>query len=85
MNLHSLTLMSCCSLFCRCYNYWFWVPVVAPLVGGVFGSLMYLIFIDWQLPDPDQLERISTISEKLAKKQPVTTLEKGDELNAVHF
>ncbi|CAI5662313.1 unnamed protein product [Oreochromis niloticus] len=68
-----------------CYNYWFWVPVVAPLVGGVFGSLMYLIFIDWQLPDPDQLERISTISEKLAKKQPVTTLEKGDELKAMHF
>lgn len=64
-----LTVMSCCSLFCRCYNYWFWVPLVAPLVGGVFGSLMYLIFIDWQLPDPDQLERISTISEKLAKKE----------------
>ncbi|XP_053699894.1 aquaporin-10a [Synchiropus splendidus] len=35
-----------------CYNYWFWVPVIAPLIGGVVGSCMYLIFIDWHLPDP---------------------------------
>ncbi|KAM9782795.1 aquaporin-10a [Neosynchiropus ocellatus] len=35
-----------------CYNYWFWVPVIAPLIGGVAGSCMYLIFIDWHLPDP---------------------------------
>ncbi|KAK7886811.1 hypothetical protein WMY93_026432 [Mugilogobius chulae] len=32
-----------------CYNYWFWVPLVAPLVGGILGSLIYLVFIEWQL------------------------------------
>uniref|UniRef100_A0A8C2ZBC9 Aquaporin 10a n=1 Tax=Cyclopterus lumpus TaxID=8103 RepID=A0A8C2ZBC9_CYCLU len=32
-----------------CYNYWFWVPLVAPLIGGVIGSFMYLIFIHWHL------------------------------------
>lgn len=53
---------------------------MAPLVGGVFGSLMYLIFIDWQLPDPNELERISTISEKLAKKEI-----RDKELKAVNF
>ncbi|XP_062311614.1 aquaporin-10a, partial [Osmerus eperlanus] len=36
-----------------CYNYWFWVPLVAPLLGGLVGTLFYLIFIDWHLPDPD--------------------------------
>lgn len=41
-----------------CYNYWFWVPLVAPLVGGVMGSFLYLIFIDWQLPELHQPERL---------------------------
>ncbi|XP_037130455.1 aquaporin-10a [Syngnathus acus] len=36
-----------------CYNYWFWVPLVGPLLGGVSGSLLYLMFIHWHLPDPD--------------------------------
>uniref|UniRef100_A0A8C6TQV4 Aquaporin 10a n=1 Tax=Neogobius melanostomus TaxID=47308 RepID=A0A8C6TQV4_9GOBI len=30
---------------------WFWVPLVAPLIGGVVGTLTYLVFIEWQLPD----------------------------------
>lgn len=37
-----------------CYNYWFWVPLVAPLVGGVMGSFLYLLFIEWQLPEAPQ-------------------------------
>ncbi|XP_076010039.1 aquaporin-10a [Genypterus blacodes] len=36
-----------------CYNYWFWVPLVAPMLGALSGTLMYLVFIHWQLPDPD--------------------------------
>ncbi|XP_061737986.1 aquaporin-10a isoform X3 [Nerophis ophidion] len=39
-------------LFLRCYNYWFWVPMVAPLIGGVLGSVVYVSFIHWHLP-PD--------------------------------
>lgn len=37
----------------RCFNYWFWVPLVAPMLGGTVGSAMYLIFIQWHLPDSD--------------------------------
>ncbi|XP_040901385.1 aquaporin-10a isoform X1 [Toxotes jaculatrix] len=69
-----------------CYNYWFWVPLVAPPIGGVLGSLMYLIFIHWHLPDPDPPENhstLSTISDKI--KQPATTWENGIELKAAHF
>ncbi|XP_029359277.1 aquaporin-10a [Echeneis naucrates] len=69
-----------------CYNYWFWVPLVAPLIGGVLGSCMYLIFIHWHLPDhdpPENLPTISTLSEKV--KQPITRWEDGEELKAVHF
>ncbi|XP_038567363.1 aquaporin-10a [Micropterus salmoides] len=69
-----------------CYNYWFWVPVVAPLIGGVIGTFMYLVFIDWHLPDPDlpeSLSTLSTISDKI--KQPSTTWDNGVELKAANF
>ncbi|XP_023117619.1 aquaporin-10a [Amphiprion ocellaris] len=69
-----------------CYNYWFWVPLVAPNVGAVLGSFIYLVFIQWQLPDPEPPENASslfTISNKV--KQPATTWENGDELKAERF
>ncbi|XP_061676909.1 aquaporin-10a isoform X1 [Syngnathoides biaculeatus] len=45
-----------------CYNYWFWVPLVAPLLGGVSGSFLYLIFIHWHLPDSDPPKDVDTPS-----------------------
>ncbi|MFT7805162.1 aquaporin-10 [Arapaima gigas] len=36
-----------------CYNYWFWVPLVAPMLGSIIGCCMYLVFIQWHLPDPE--------------------------------
>ncbi|XP_054477363.1 aquaporin-10a isoform X2 [Anoplopoma fimbria] len=69
-----------------CYNYWFWVPLVAPLIGGVVGTFIYLIFIHWHLPDPDPPERLSTvptISEKI--RQPSTTWDNGVELKSAHL
>ena len=29
------------------------MPLVAPMIGAVMGTLMYKVFIEWQLPDPD--------------------------------
>ncbi|XP_059195761.1 uncharacterized protein LOC131976653 [Centropristis striata] len=69
-----------------CYNYWFWVPLVAPLIGGVIGTFIYLIFIHWHLPDPDppeSLPTVSTISEKI--KQPITTWDSAVDLKAARF
>ncbi|KAM9852096.1 aquaporin-10a [Aulostomus maculatus] len=66
-----------------CYNYWFWVPLVAPLIGGVFGTLMYLVFIKWHLPDPDpptDLPCLSTISDNI--KQPTIMRDSGHELKS---
>jgi hypothetical protein len=31
-------------------NYWFWVPVVGPLVGGVLGAVVYHALIGHILP-----------------------------------
>ncbi|XP_070691298.1 aquaporin-10a [Pempheris klunzingeri] len=66
-----------------CYNYWFWVPLVAPLIGAISGTFMYLIFIHWHLPDPDPPENLSslyTISDKI--KQPDTSWENEVEKTA---
>lgn len=73
-------------LISRCYNYWFWVPVVAPLIGSVIGSTMYVIFISLHLPDPDQPETFSTdfhISEKV--KQPSPKSDDGGDLKMARF
>ncbi|KAM6967467.1 aquaporin-10a [Aplochiton taeniatus] len=45
-----------------CYNYWFWVPLVAPPLGGVLGSTMYLVFIEWHLPEPEPSENVQISS-----------------------
>uniref|UniRef100_A0A8C6NU76 Aquaporin 10a n=1 Tax=Nothobranchius furzeri TaxID=105023 RepID=A0A8C6NU76_NOTFU len=70
-----------------CYNYWFWVPLVAPPIGGVLGSFMYLIFIHWQLPDPEppaSLTVVDTVSNK-ANKPATTMWEKEEELKSTHL
>uniref|UniRef100_A0A674B9Z2 Aquaporin 10a n=1 Tax=Salmo trutta TaxID=8032 RepID=A0A674B9Z2_SALTR len=47
-----------------CYNYWFWVPMMAPLLGGMLGSGMYLVFIAWHLPDLPTNRPIDSSSTK---------------------
>ncbi|XP_028280819.1 aquaporin-10a isoform X2 [Parambassis ranga] len=68
-----------------CYSYWFWVPLVAPPIGGILGSFMYLIFIHWQLPDPDPPEHRASLSISDNLKQPPSTWEKEDEWKTSHF
>jgi glycerol uptake facilitator protein len=38
----------------RSHNGYFWVPLVAPLVGGVCGTLLYDLTIGRHLPDPEE-------------------------------
>lgn len=55
-------------------------------MGGVLGALMYLIFIHWQLPEPEtheKLSTLSTISDKI--KEPSATWEKEVELKAAYL
>jgi glycerol uptake facilitator protein len=36
------------------HGYYFWVPLVAPLLGGVFGATLYDLAVHSQLPAPDE-------------------------------
>ncbi|VDK42615.1 unnamed protein product [Anisakis simplex] len=40
----------------RYHDYFFWVPVVAPLVGAVVGAYSYVFFIGLHVPDPADTE-----------------------------
>ncbi|POM73896.1 Aquaporin [Phytophthora palmivora] len=35
-------------------SYYFWIPIVAPLVGGIIGGGLYILFIEMQHPDLTQ-------------------------------
>ncbi|XP_078392668.1 aquaporin-10-like [Cetorhinus maximus] len=37
-------------------NGWWWIPIVAPLLGGSLGSLAYVLLIEMHHEDPKQLE-----------------------------
>ena len=32
------------------HDYWFWVPIVGPCVGGVLGAIIYDVLIAWHHP-----------------------------------
>uniref|UniRef100_A0A4W5N3F2 Aquaporin 10a n=1 Tax=Hucho hucho TaxID=62062 RepID=A0A4W5N3F2_9TELE len=55
-----------------CYNYWFWVPIVAPMVGAVLGSGLYLVFVQWHLPDSE----INETHDLQFKTKDIKTVEK---------
>nr|XP_046159241.1 aquaporin-10a [Oncorhynchus gorbuscha] len=71
-----------------CYNYWFWVPMMAPLLGGMVGSGMYLVFIAWHLPDLPKNPPIDSSSTKPNTgvwKQPPAPEKEGVELKTAVF
>ncbi|NXU36271.1 AQP9 protein, partial [Drymodes brunneopygia] len=37
-------------------NHWWWVPIVAPLLGGVLGAMIYIIFIEMHHSAPQSGE-----------------------------
>ena len=37
----------------RAFNYWFYVPVIAPHIGGILGSVFYDLFVNLHWPKED--------------------------------
>ena len=47
----------------RVDDYWFWVPVIGQLCGGVLGALLYLVTIELHHPKED-LSQLTNIEVK---------------------
>ncbi|KAM5129700.1 aquaporin-10 [Mantella aurantiaca] len=68
----------------RAGNNWWWVPIVAPCVGAVFGSLLYQILVEIHHPLPDtevkEATSVETSAEKM-KEIPVYTINLDNSLS----
>ncbi|XP_015198744.1 aquaporin-9b isoform X2 [Lepisosteus oculatus] len=48
---------------------WWWIPVSGPLVGGVVGAVLYLLFIELHHAEPQKhLEEENSVKEKKCRK-----------------
>ncbi|XP_051999830.1 aquaporin-10a [Xyrauchen texanus] len=63
-----------------CYDYFFWIPIVAPMVGGVVGTIMYLVFIQWHLPEPQSESEENKGQTKVVEHNDQQHVDKKDEL-----
>jgi hypothetical protein len=54
------------------YNYYFWVPVVAPFVGALLGVWTYQFFVGLHIPAPTQYkEYVVMHTEKEVERMPL--------------
>ncbi|XP_060767684.1 aquaporin-9b [Neoarius graeffei] len=49
----------------RAGNYWWWIPVVGPMVGGVLGAMIYYMMIELHHVEPEEKqEEKSSVNDK---------------------
>lgn len=66
-----------------CFDYWFWVPIVAPMIGGVLGTIIYLIFIEWHLTETEDSEATDEPENMDLKPWKVSQPEDKDKSEAI--
>lgn len=65
------------SSLCRSGNGWWWVPLVAPLIGGVLGAGLYKAFVEMHH------RPLSGQDGKLLEESENTSLEKQENISAI--
>ena len=45
-------------------DYFFWIPIVAPIIGAFLGGFLYLVLISGHLPDIQEEESLDDLPEK---------------------
>lgn len=71
------------SLSCRAGNNWWWVPVVAPCVGAVLGSLIYQLLVEIHHPveDAKNEEAAKDVPPEKWKEIPIFTINKDSSMS----
>ncbi|XP_072346704.1 aquaporin-10-like [Scyliorhinus torazame] len=49
---------------------WWWVPIVAPMIGGVAGTLVYMLLIDLHHEDTKELESEAKLIKQDTEDEP---------------
>uniref|UniRef100_A0A7I5ECW2 Major intrinsic protein domain containing protein n=2 Tax=Haemonchus contortus TaxID=6289 RepID=A0A7I5ECW2_HAECO len=57
------------------HDYYFWIPIIAPLFGGVFAGWLYHVCVGAHIPDPPEFKAI----RKRRKPKPALTLSAADD------
>ncbi|XP_028649869.2 aquaporin-10-like [Erpetoichthys calabaricus] len=46
------------------FDNWWWIPIVAPMLGGVIGAYIYLLFIEFHHEDSDMVQQIKPLTNQ---------------------
>ncbi|XP_069805815.1 aquaporin-10 [Dendropsophus ebraccatus] len=70
----------------RAGNNWWWVPVVAPCVGGVLGSMIYQVLVELHHPVEDvknekEAKDVKDVSPEKWKEIPIFTINMNNSLS----
>jgi len=61
------------------YNYYFWVPILAPFLGAALGAWLYMAFVGFHIAMPtDVKEYVKIREERISERIP---LKEGEELH----
>lgn len=49
------------------YNYWFYIPFLAPHLGGILGSILYEVLVNFHWPDEEEFDLTLVRMDNTAK------------------
>lgn len=47
------------------HNYYFWIPIVAPILGAIFFAWSYYVFVGFHIPDNEENKVIAKKANQL--------------------
>ena len=55
--------MSITDVYFRAYDFYFWIPIVCPITGGILGAGTYLLLLEKTPPKPSSYHLVNGLTE----------------------